>query len=60
MLKPWPASHTFRRDKRVIVTGLAAARRTSGSGCLGAFIVDALHARGVAGMLTPRRQRLEH
>jgi hypothetical protein len=32
----WPASQTFWRDKRVIVTGPSATLRTGGSGFLGA------------------------
>jgi GDP-L-fucose synthase len=43
----WPDSRTFWRDKRVIVTG--------GSGFLGSFIVDKLHARGAAEVIVPRR-----
>ena len=36
----WPASQTFGRDKRIIVTG--------GSGFLGSFVVDKLRERGAA------------
>lgn len=43
----WPDSAAFWRDKRVIVTG--------GSGFLGAFVVDKLHARGAAEVIVPRR-----
>ena len=43
----WPDSRTFWRNKRVIVTG--------GSGFLGSFIVDKLHARGAAEVIVPRR-----
>jgi GDP-L-fucose synthase len=43
----WPDSATFWRDKRVIVTG--------GSGFLGSFVVDKLHARGAAEVIVPRR-----
>ena len=59
----WPASQTFWRDKRVIVTGPSATLRTGGSGFLGSFVVDKLHARGAAEacpehsrrMIVPRR-----
>jgi len=44
----WPDSATFRRDKRVLVTG--------GSGFLGSFVVDGLRARGAAEVIAPRRQ----
>jgi GDP-L-fucose synthase len=43
----WPDSAAFWHDKRVIVTG--------GSGFLGSFIVDKLHARGAAEVIVPRR-----
>lgn len=42
----WPDSHTFWRDRRVIVTG--------GAGFLGSFIVQKLHARGAAEVIVPR------
>ena len=42
-----PSDASFWKDKRVIVTG--------GSGFLGSFVVDALHARGAAEIMVPRR-----
>lgn len=42
----WPDSHTFWRDRRVIVTG--------GAGFLGSFIVQKLRARGAAEVIVPR------
>jgi GDP-L-fucose synthase len=42
----WPDSHTFWRDKRVVVTG--------GAGFLGSFVVEKLQARGAADVFVPR------
>lgn len=44
----WPDSHTFWRDKRVIITG--------GSGFLGSFVVDKLKDRGAADIFVPRKR----
>jgi GDP-L-fucose synthase len=44
--KNWPDSHTFWRDKRVIVTG--------GAGFLGTFVVEKLKERGAAEIIVPR------
>lgn len=43
----WPDSHTFWRDKRVIITG--------GSGFFGSFVVDKLKDRGAADIFVPRK-----
>ena len=47
MSQQWPDSQTFWQNKRVIVTG--------GSGFLGSFVVNKLHARGAAEVIVPRR-----
>jgi GDP-L-fucose synthase len=48
LAQTWPDSRTFWRDKRVIVTGPLTMLRTGGSGFLGSFVVDKLHARSAA------------
>lgn len=46
MSTPWPDSHSFWKDKRVIVTG--------GAGFLGSFVVKRLQRRGAAEIMVPR------
>jgi len=47
----WPDSHTFWRNKRVIVTG--------GAGFLGSFVVDKLRQRGAAEIIVPRSREYD-
>jgi len=47
MIKEWPGSQAFWRDKRVVITG--------GAGFLGSFVVEALQRRGPAAIIVPRK-----